>query len=206
MSKESAENLVKNVIIEVVKGSKSDNDDAAERVSSAISQLAKKFNMKNDVFFIFVRNQYRFLENLRLEFRFIKADKDSSMLLFRLEEELYKSLDFINLMTSYPFAIDLEKDSYSLKKILAMIEYLENVVECMFIYENEVLEEQKHKNSLKDEYLEDSKDYNVDINNSEASQSLISKQSSKIQIRSSIAIKKPGKRLVDENSQFMAEL
>lgn len=129
MVKASADNLVKNVIMEVVKGTRSDNDDSTDKVTKAINELVDRFKLKKDSYFIFVRNQYRFLENLRLEFRFIKADKDSSMLLFRLEEELVKSIDFINVMTSYPFAIDLEKDETSLRSISSLIEYLESVVE-----------------------------------------------------------------------------
>lgn len=129
MKKSSADNLVKNLIVEVVKGTRADNNDSTERVTSAINELVQRFKLKKEEYFVFVRNQYRFLENLRLEFRFIKADKDSSTLLFRLEEELLKSIDFINVMTAYPFAIDLEKDQVSLRSILSLIEYLEDVVE-----------------------------------------------------------------------------
>jgi hypothetical protein len=129
MNKISADNLVKNVIVEVVKGTKTDNNDSTDRVKKTIDELVKRFHLNKDDYFIFVRNQYRFLENLRLEFRFIKADKDTSTLLFRLEEELLKSVNFINVMTSYPFAIDLENDFTSLKSICSLIEYLEDVVE-----------------------------------------------------------------------------
>lgn len=129
MSKAASDNLVKNVIVEVVKGTKSDNDDSSEKVTKAVNKLTERFPLQKEHYFIFVRNQYRFLENLRLEFRFIKADKNSSALLFRLEEELLKSIDFINVMTAYPFAIDLEKDESSLTGILSLIEYFENVVE-----------------------------------------------------------------------------
>lgn len=126
----SADNLVKNIIIEVVKGSGSDNSDSSDRVTKAIDELVSRFKLLDkEEYFYFVRNQYRFLDNLRLEFRFIKSDKNSSVLMFRLEEELLKSLDFISIITSYPFAIDLEDDEQSLKNILSFIEYLENVVE-----------------------------------------------------------------------------
>ena len=53
-------------------------------------------------------------------------------------------------MTSYPFAIDLEKDHHSLRSILSLIEYLENVVEWMFIYETEVAEEEKQPENEED--------------------------------------------------------
>ena len=206
MYEQAADNLIKNMIVEVVKGSKSDNDDAAEKVSGAINLLVDKFKLKNEDYFVFVRNQYRFLENLRLEFRFIKADKNSSTLLFRLEEELYKSLDFINVMTSYPFFIDLEKDVYSLNRILALIEYLENVVECMFLYENEVLEERKNEQ----DDLDDSEE--GDVFSAASRPGSIKKledypnQSNKIKVRDTVAMKKPGKKLRNEDSQHMAEL
>ena len=103
MKKYSANNLSKHIIIEIVKGTKADNQDSTERVSKAINELVGRFNLDKEEYYIFVRNQYRFLENLRLEFRFIKTDKDSSTLLFRLEEELMKAMNFINVMTSYPF-------------------------------------------------------------------------------------------------------
>lgn len=183
-----------------------------------MNELVSKFQLPKEEFYYFVRNQYRFLENLRLEFRFIKADKDSSKLLFRLEEELLKSLDFINLMTSYPFAIDLNKNPSSLKRILSLIEYLENVVECMFIYENEVIEEKKRleeqKEQDRDNYLDDENEESD--NQFEADPSLKPEdnqlgksktfKNSKIMVRSTIIIKKPGKKLKDENSQFMAAL
>lgn len=220
MSKASADNLVKNIIVEVVKGSKVDNSDSTDKVTKAIDELVTRFSLKKEDYFYFVRNQYRFLENLRLEFRFIKADKDSSTLLFRLEEELMKAINFINVMSSYPFAIDLEKDSSSLKSILSLIEYLEDVVECLFIYENEHVEEEVHPEEDEEEkdkifeLAEDARKPSNTVlantfNNSlrKDSGSLIKKSSrSKIQVRSTISIKKPGKALKNENSQYMAEL
>ena len=87
ISKASASTLAKNIIVEVVKGTRSDNQDSSEKVTNAINELAQRLELNKDEYYIFIRNQYRFLENLRLEFRFIKSDI-SSLLLFRLEEEL----------------------------------------------------------------------------------------------------------------------
>jgi len=182
-------------------------------VSNAVDKLVEKFGLKREDYFIFVRNQYRFLENLRLEFRFIKSDNDSSKLLFRLEEELLKSLDFINIMTAYPLAIDLENDSYSLKRILSLIEYLENVVECMFIYEHEVVEESKRReNEPEDAKNEASEEPNSPYERRDSKEAddqymeAIHRLSSKIKVRSTISIKKPGAKLKNEDSQYMAEL
>lgn len=143
VSKATAESLSKNLIVEIVKGTKSDSEESFDKIISAIDELEKRFNLDKEEFFIFVRNQYRYLENLKLEFKFIKANKNSSLIMFRLEEELIKSLDFINVMTSYPFAIDLERDQNSLRSIITLIDYLDNVVEWMFIYETESIEEEK---------------------------------------------------------------
>ena len=216
MTKTAADNLVKNVVVEVVKGTKADNNDSTEKVTKTIDELVKRLKLKKEDYFVFVRNQYRFLENLRLEFRFIKTDKDSSKLLFRLEEELLKSINFINVMTAYPFAIDLERDEYSLSSILSLIEYLEDVVECMFIYENESMEEKLNK--VEEEKLqredeedffgrENSKSLTKPINSINAETSKPKgRYTSKIQVRSTLAMKKPGKRIQNENSQYMAEL
>lgn len=216
MTKTAADNLVKNVVVEVVKGTKADNSDSTEKVTKTIDELVKRLKLKKEDYFVFVRNQYRFLENLRLEFRFIKTDKDSSKLLFRLEEELLKSINFINVMTAYPFAIDLEKDEASLTSILSLIEYLEDVVECMFIYENESMEEKLNK-AEEEKYM---KEEEGDIFMRESSKTVTKpptsinsgpqkqkgRYSSKIQVRSTLAMKKPGKRIQNENSQYMAEL
>jgi hypothetical protein len=221
MSKTSADNLVKHIIVEVVKGSKVDNCDSTDKVIKAIDELVKRFSLKKEDYYIFVRNQYRFLENLRLEFRFIKADKDSATLLFRLEEELMKSINFINVMTSYPFAIDLEKDNSSLKSILSLIEYLEEVVECLFIYENEANEEDACDDD--DEEIKDGM-FEMPADSRMPSQTVLAntyndpprkdggigiKKSGRginNRVRSTISLKKPGKMLKNENSQYMAEL
>ena len=42
------------MIVEVVKGSKFDNDDAAERVSSAINLMVEKFNLKTMIISYFM--------------------------------------------------------------------------------------------------------------------------------------------------------
>lgn len=208
MNKVSADNLVKNVIVEVVKGTKTDNNDSTDRVKKTIDELVKRFYLNKDDYFIFVRNQYRFLENLRLEFRFIKADKDTSTLLFRLEEELLKSVNFINVMTSYPFAIDLENDSTSLKSICSLIEYLEDVVECMFIYENEAMEEEmRNKFDEDDPFREPSNSISIPhpkdmIEETKTQQ----RKSNRIKVRESISLKKPGRKLKNENSQQMAKI
>lgn len=213
MNKYSANNLAKHIILEVVKGTKADNHDSTKRVSNAINELSARFSLNKEKYYIFVRSQYRFLENLRLEFRFIKTDKDSSTLLFRLEEELLKAMNFINVMTSYPFCIDLEKNSSSLKSILSLIEYLEEVVECMFIYENESSEPESYEeNKLDDEDFIDTRKVGGTVykrekpGNNPSFGNDTKKRNSKFQVRSTISMKKPGKQIQNENSQYMAEL
>ena len=213
MSKASSSTLAKNIIVEVVKGTKSDNQDSSEKVSNAINELVQRLGLDKEEYYIFVRNQYRFLENLRLEFRFIKSDKTSSTLLFRLEEELLKSIDFINVMTSYPFAIDLEKDQHSLRSILSLIEYLENVVECMFIYETEITEEEKVSENVDEEndaeenpFREPSNSLRIPQGHGEENKRNSKTKDNKIQVRSTISMKKPGQNIKNLNTQYMAEL
>ena len=220
MKRYSANNLSKHIITEVVKGTQADNDDSIKRVSKAISELSTRFLIDKDEYFIFVRNQYRFLDNLRLEFRFIQTDKDSSTLLFRLEDELLKAINFINVMTSYPFCIDLEKNTESVSSILSLIEFLEGIVKCMFIYENEVdedadpepFEEAKEPN---EENKEDFDGFNesrkvsstvFQKKDAKAKLSMNSKRGGDFKIRSTISKKKPGNQVQNEDSQYMAEL
>lgn len=208
MKRSSADNLVKNIIVEVVKGTKADNSDSTEKVTRSIDELVSRFKLNKDDYFIFVRNQYRFLENLRLEFRFIKHGKDSSTLLFRLEEELLKSVHFINVMTAYPFAIDLEKNLTSLRSICSLIEYLEDVVECLFIYENEANDDETNQKFEEDKFARQSSKTVKQI--SKPTDIKIEKKksrgSNRIQVRDTISLKKPGKHLKDLNTQDMAML
>lgn len=211
MSKASSNTLAKNIIVEVVKGTRSDNQDSSEKVTNAINELVNRLSLDKEEYYIFVRNQYRFLENLRLEFRFIKSDKTSSTLLFRLEEELLKSIDFINVMTSYPFAIDLENDQNSLRSILSLIEYLENVVECMFIYETESADEKISENVEEESYEENpfrepSNSLRLPHNSSEETKRFSKTKDNRIQVRSTISMKKPGQNIGNQNTQYMAEL
>ena len=129
------------------------------------------------------------------------------MLLFTLEEKLYKSLDFINVMTSYPFFIDLENDTYSLNRILALIEYLENIVECMFLYENEALEDNKENRDSDFDENENEKSVVFFTVNRPGSIKKLEESSfhnNKIKVRDTATMKKPGKKLKDEDSQYMA--
>lgn len=208
----SANNLSKHIIIEVVKGTQADNDDSIKRVSKAISELESRFLIDKEEYFIFVRNQYRFLDNLRLEFRFIQTDKDASTLLFRLEDELLKAINFINVMTSYPFCIDLEKSADSISSILSLIEFLEGIVKCMFIYENEVnedvepepFEEAKHLDENLDKMRPPSNTVNAPSTSINSSTN--SKRAGMFKVRSTISKKKPGNQIQNEDSEYMAQL
>ena len=81
----------------------------------------------------------------------------------------------------------------------------------MFIYENEVEEEESRefeeeiKFDSSEEEIETRKPSNtIHLSNQKPSGSINS--NSRIQVRSTISIKKPGRKIKNENSQFMAEL
>jgi hypothetical protein len=138
-----SEKFVKsNISLMISESTLSDDDDSGDRVNSLIVDLKEIFNIPQNLLFNYATSEYRSYNNLSAEFRFLKLKKKSSILLFRLEEELLKSVDFISEFTAYPFLVDMEKDIKGLSKVMSLISYLENVVECMLIYECEALEEE----------------------------------------------------------------
>ena len=68
MSKAASESLTKNLLVDIVKGTKSDWEESFDKIIKSIEELVKRFDLDKDEYFIFVRNQYRYLENLKLEF------------------------------------------------------------------------------------------------------------------------------------------
>ena len=57
-------------------------------------------------------------------------------ILYRLEDETLKLLDFINSMTNYPFLVDVvQDDEVSMKRIVGVINYLESLLECLIMYD-----------------------------------------------------------------------
>jgi hypothetical protein len=114
----------------------------------------------------------------------------------------------------------MNKDQSSLKSILSLIEFLEDVVECMFIYENELNEEiMRNKPEDISPNNEDDAEEMIMTDMRKASNTVLSntyynvpdpslkkKNKSKIEVRSTLAMKKPGKGFTNENTQFMAEL
>ena len=114
-----------------------------KRLAIAIETLIERFQLKREFVHQFMRSQFMYLDRYEQEIQFEADHGDSQTLILRIEEELLKSLDFINLFTAYPFLIDIERGNLeSIKTTERLIDFVERVLKSMMTYEK-VLEQEK---------------------------------------------------------------
>ena len=100
--------------------------------------------MDADFIFHYVRSQFIFIGKFVKQIEFEQNYQNSFQLLTRIEIEVLKSLEFINTFSSYPFLIDTFEDNLEgTLKIKAFIEYLDDIVLSLQLYEKKLGEEMR---------------------------------------------------------------